>query len=252
MLRTASWVGLVALAIAACGGGDASGTTTTPLTQPETTTTTAPTTTVEPTTTSAVSDTTTSLPGEPIEIGPQVGDLLAVIGVAHNDVLNVRVAPGTDQTIVAELGPLATDIVALGNARKLPRSIWLEIETNGVTGWANASFLAYIGLTTDVTAAVVDELGELPWAPTMEDLGMVVAGTLVVDGPPSGIIMSVAPTIGDLGEVTFDVIGIRDDAVRGFRVHVFATPDENGEGFVLKSVEQTVLCGRGLSGELCV
>jgi hypothetical protein len=81
---------------------------------------------------------------------------------------------------------------------------------------------------------------------------MVVAGTLVVDGPPSGITMSVAPTVGDLGEVTFDVIGIQDDAVRGFRVHVFATPDEGGEGFVLKSVEQTLLCGRGVSGGLCV
>ena len=250
MSRAATLIVMVALVIGACGGGDVADTTTTPITpttQPETTTT-----TVRPTTTTTTAETTTSLPGEPIEIGPQPGDVLAVIGVAHNDVLNVRMAPGTDQTIIAELAPLADDIVALGNTRALPRSIWLEVEANGVTGWANASFFGYIGQTTDVTAAIVDELGELPWAPTMEDLGMVVAGSLVVDGPPSGIIMSVAPTFGDLAEVTFDVIGIQDDSIRGFRVHVFATPDEDGEGFVLKSVEQTVLCGRGLSGELCV
>ena len=83
-------------------------------------------------------------------------------------------------------------------------------------------------------------------------IGMIVAETLASDEPPSRIVMSVGPTVGDLGEVTYDVVGIGDDAVRGFRLHVFGTPDEGGEGFVLKSVEQTVLCGRGLSGELCV
>lgn len=247
MLRTVSVVVALALAIAACGGTDVAETTTTPSTQPETTTT-----TVEPTTTTTTPETTTSLPGEPIEIGPQAGDLLAVIGVAHNDVLNVRAAPGIDQPVIEELDPLAVDVLALGNTRALPGSFWIEIESNGTTGWSNASYFGYIGQTTDVTAVIVDELGELPWAPTMEDLGMVVAGTLVVDGPPSGIIMTVAPTYGGLAEVTFDAIGIQDDSIRGFRVHVFATPDEDGEGFVLKSVEQTVLCGRGLSGELCV
>lgn len=249
MLRKASVVVALALATAACGGVDVAETTTTPSTQPQTTTTP---TTIEPTTTTTAPATTTTLPGEPIEIGPQAGDLLAVIGVAHDDVLNVRAAPGTDQRVIEALDPLAVDVIALGNTRALPRSMWIEIEADGVIGWANASFFGYIGQTIDATAAIVDVLGEMPWAPTMEDLGMVVAGSLVADGPPSGIIMSVAPTFGDLAEVTFDVIGIQDDSVRGFRVHVFATPDEGGEGFVLKSVEQTVLCGRGLSGELCV
>lgn len=233
--------------VAGCGGGTVADSTTTPSTRQDSTTT-----TVEPTTTTTAPETTTTLPGEPIDIGPRAGDILAVVGVAHNDVLNVRAAPGTDQPVIAELDPLADDVFALGNARALPASIWFEIETADGSGWANGSFLGYIGQTTDVTAAIVDELGEQPWAPTMEDLGMVVSGTLVADGPPSGVIMSVAPTYGDLAEVTFDVIGIQDDAVRGFRVHVFATSDENGEGYVLKSVEQTVLCGRGLSGELCV
>ena len=248
MRRAGVIVIVFAVVAGACGGVDVAETsTTTPTTQPGTTTTAA-----EPTTTTTTPETTMSLPGEPIEIGPQAGDLLAVIGVAHNDILNVRAAPGIDQPVIEELDPLSVDVLALGNTRALSRSFWIEIEANGVTGWANASFLGYIGQTTDVTAAVVEELGELPWAPTMEDLGMVVYGSLGVDGPPSGIIVSVAPTYGDLAEATFDVIGIQDDAVRGFRVHVFATPDEDGEGFVLKSVEQTVLCGRGVSGELCV
>ena len=98
----------------------------------------------------------------------------------------------------------------------------------------------------------VELLGETPSAETMLDLGLIVAEALASDEPASRIVMSVAPTVGDLGEVTYDVVGIGDDSVLGFRLHVFATPDEGGEGFVLKSVEQTVLCGRGLSGELCV
>ena len=88
--------------------------------------------------------------------------------------------------------------------------------------------------------------------PALVRVVVIVAESLASEEPPSRIVMSVAPTVGDLGEVTYDVVGIGDDAVRGFRLHVFATPDEGGEGFVLKSVEQTVLCGRGLSGVLCV
>lgn len=243
-MRSALMVSVLSLVIAGCGGGTAVDTTTTFTIQPEPTTT-----AIEPTTTTTAPTTTTSLSGDPIDIGPQPGDELAVIGVVHNDVLNVREAPGTDQPIVAELAPLTDDVIALGNARALPESIWFEIEANGVTGWANSSFLGYIGQTTDETSTLVDVLGELPWAPTMEDLGMVVAGSLHLD-TPGGIYMTTAPTIGDLGEVTFDLVGIEDDSVRGFRVHVFGTPDEGG--FLLKSVEETVLCGRGVSDGLCV
>jgi hypothetical protein len=246
-IRTSSAAVVLALVIGGCGGGDVADPTTTPPTQPETTTT-----TVESTTTTTAPDTTTSLPGDPIDIGPSAGDVLAVIGVAHDDVLNVRIAPGTDQPVVAELDPLAANVVAVGNARALPESIWFEVDTDGATGWASSSFLGYIGQTTDATSAIVETLGELPRAETMLDLGMIVAEAVASDEPPSRIVMSVAPSVGDLGEVTFDVVGIGDDSVRGFRLHVFGTPDEGGEGFVLKSVEQTVLCGRGLSGELCV
>ena len=247
-MRRAAFIAIVVAIVAGgCGGADvADTTTTTSTTQPDTTTT-----TVEPTTTTAP-DTTTSLPGEPIIIGPQAGDVLAVVGVAHDDVLNVRAAPGIDQPVIDELAPLTFDVVALGNARALPRSIWYEVETDEGIGWANGSFFGYLGVTTDETADVVDLLGEVPAAETMLDLGMIVAEALASDEPPSRIVMSVAPTVGDLGEVTYDVVGIGDDSVLGFRLHVFGTPDESGEGFVLKSVEQTVLCGRGLSGELCV
>mgnify|MGYP001546109058 CR=1 FL=1 len=241
----------LALAVAGCGGADLADSTTSS-TPVETTATTTQTTTTQTTATTFAADTTTSLPGEPIDIGPRAGDTLAVVGVAHDDVLNVRIAPGTDQPVVQELDPLSDDVVALGKARALPASIRLEVAAVGGSGWASSSFLAYLGGTTDETAAIAETLGETPAAETMLDLGLMVAEALASDEPPSRIVLSVAPTVGDLGEVTYDVIGIGDDAVRGFRLHVFCYPDAGGEGFVLVSVEQTVLCGRGLAGELCI
>lgn len=243
-----------ALLLAACGGGDTTDGSDT--TQPPTTTTTPPSTTAPPattTTTPSPAPTTppTTLPGEPIDIGPRQGDVLAVIGVAHDDVLNVRLGPGTDQPIVTTLDPLADDVVALGNTRSLPQSIWVEVEANGMTGWVSLAFVGYLGQTTDETAAIIDRLGATPEAETMLDLGLRVSGLLASDEPPSLIVMSVAPSVGDLGEVTFDVVGLGDDALRGYRLHLFATPSESQEGFVLKSVEQTILCGRGVSDGLC-
>ena len=241
----------LAFIVAACGGGDVaesttttaaatSTTSTTPTTQPETTTTTVPATT-----------TTTELPGEPIDFGPAAGDTIAVIGVAHDDVLNLRAAPGADQEVVAEIPNLADGLTALGNTRDIGDSFWIEVEHDGTTGWVHYGFIGYLGATDDMTSTVIDQLGETPIAETMLDIGAAVAATFASDEPESDIVLTVAPTVGDLGEVTYDVIGIGDDAVRGFRVHVFGQPED--ETFGLKSVEVTALCGRGVTAEgLCL
>jgi hypothetical protein len=248
----------LALLAAGCGGGEAGPTTVVPSstvpttsTPPAPSTTTLPTTTTSTTTTTAA-PTTTTIPGDPIDFGPPAGDVLAVVGVSHEDVLNMRAAPGIDQPIVATLDPLEDDVIALGNARQLPTSIWFQIEVDGTIGWASAAFLAYRGDTTDVTSAVVADLGEVPEAETMLDLGRIVVEALASDAPESRIVVSVAPTVGDLGEVTYDVTGLGDDALFGLRLHVFGTPSDSLEGFVLEAVEQTSLCGRGVSNGLCV
>jgi hypothetical protein len=177
---------------------------------------------------------------------------VGVVGVAHDDVLNVRAGPGTDRAVVTTLDPLEDDVLVLGNARLLPNSIWTQVEFEGVTGWASIRFLAYLGDTDDITARLVNDLQETPRAETMLDLGRIVSEALASVEPPSRIVMSVAPTVGDLGEVTYDVIGLGDDSLYGVRLHVFGTPDEGGEGFVLKAVERTQLCARGVSDGLCL
>ncbi len=247
----------LSLLLVACGSGEpvASSsstiqtTSTTVRVVQTTTTSTLPVTT----TTAGVSTTESSsgLPGDPIDFGPAEGDIVAVIGVAHDDVLNLRAAPGADQDIVAGIPPLFSDLIAAGETRQLAASIWIKVDYSGLEGWVNLRFVAYLGATNDATADVVANLGETPVAETMPELGLIVAESVASDEPKSNIIMSVEPTTGDLGEVTYDVIGLGDDAVRGLRLHVFGQPGIGG--FSLASVEATPLCGRGVDDSgLCV
>lgn len=246
---------VLALTAAACGTSDQSTSTsepssvtttaspTTSVTVPDTTTvvpeastTTGPATTVPGTT-------ITTLAGEPVDGFAGEGDVLMVVGVSHDDVLNVRAGPGIAYEIVATIDPEGT-ATATGEARDIGRSIWYRIGVGGTTGWVNASFLAFGGATDDVTAAVVENLGEYPTAATLEELGRIVAGTHATTDPESSVVLSVAPSVGDLGEVAYDVIGLGDDSIYGYRLRVFADPV--GDGFALHTVERTDLCGRGV------
>ncbi len=218
---------------------------------PAPTTTAPPTTTVpETTTTTAPAPTTTTLPGEPFDFGPAAGDVLAVVGVAFDDVLNVRDVPAG--SIVTTLDPMADDVVATGRGRLLPSSAWWEVTAGGITGWASASFLGYLGDVRDTTSRIVDLSGGIPEAETMLELGRLVAELEASEDPPSRIVVSAQPAGGDLGEVIYDVVGLGDDALLGLRLHVFGTPSESGDGFSLKSVEETAICGRGVTTDgLC-
>jgi hypothetical protein len=240
---------LAGLLMVACAGDDAESTSTT---TPAPTTTGAPTTTVpiattttKPATTTAPSTGTTTtsgeLPGEPIDFGPTSGDTLAVIGVAHDDVLNLRAAPGADQPILGEIPATYDLLTASGETRQLPGSFWVGVAFEETPGWVNLRYVAYRGATTDETQTVI---GQVPGAETMLDLGFLGAETFASEEPPSDIVLVVAPTVGDLGEVTYDVIGLGDDAVRGLRVRVFGQPIV--EAFTLDTVEVTALCGRGV------
>ncbi len=192
-----------------------------------------------------------ALPGVPSDFGPPAGGTVAVVGVAFDDELQVRAGPGASSPTVATLGPTAT-ARATGNNRMLSnQSLWFEVETAGVTGWGGAAFLLGLGSTDDITARVISMLGSRPSALNMTALGRIVAKSQASRDVPSRIIMVVAPTVGALGEVTYDVLGLADDSIGGLRLHVFGQPTAGG--FRLKSVEATSLCRRGFGppGELC-
>ncbi len=202
-------------------------------------------------TTTSTAPTSTTWRGQEVDLFARTGDVLGVVGVEHDDRLNIRSGPGTEHAIVALAAP-GDSVVATGRAWRIPGAFWYEVESGAATGWANIGFLAYLGGVDDATSEIVAEFGEIPQADTMLELGLIAAQPFLTDEPPTRVVLSEAPTVGDLGEVTYDLLGFGDDSVAGLRLHVFGAPIEGGEGFSLGSVERTVLCGRGLSGENCV
>jgi hypothetical protein len=249
----------VVLCCAGCSPDEDAASTTTPA---PTSTSTVTSTSVDPTsstttttaltTTAAAAAPTTTVPGEPIP-GPPPGSSWGVVGVAHDDVLNVRGGPGPGRSIVATLAPLTDRITATGNGYQFDHSLWWEIESGVTNGWVNAAFLAAPGAVDDASAEIIARLGGIPEAPSLEAFGGLVAGVRSGDEPVARVVVVVAPTVGDLGEITLDVVGIGDDAIYGERLHLFAFPPQNGVGFVLKNVERTVLCLRAATDEgLCV
>lgn len=245
--------------IGACGEDAATTTTTVSDTTSSTTvdtsapstSTPAPTNAPPSTVDTSTSTTTTTLPGEEVEFGPAAGDELMVIGVSFDDHLNLREAPGTAYDVIARIPSAYLDLVARGHTRDIGRSFWVEVDFDGVLGWVHMGFIAFEGVTDDLTAFVVEQMGERPSAGSMTELGQRVAEQFVSEDVDSDVVKVIDETVGDLGEVTFDVVGLADDAVRGLRLHVFGEPFEGG--FALRTLEVTYLCGRGVTDDgICV
>ncbi|WP_420625546.1 hypothetical protein [Candidatus Poriferisodalis sp.] len=178
-------------------------------------------------------------------------NVLAVVGIGHDSTLNVRETPGGQ--IVGKLGSDAAAIVPTGTTRELTGAIWYEVHAAGVVGWVSGAYVTPLGVTVDATTEIVAVLGETPSADNMTALGRTVAGAMASEEPESRVRISGAPTVGDVGEITMDVVGQPDDSVRGFRLKVFATPNSDGT-FTLRNVEGTVMCyiDRGVGAQgLC-
>lgn len=261
---------LLVLALIAAACGDTAESTTTAVEPTATTATpattaplpTAPPTTPPPTTAPATTTTTPSSTtpadwvGEPYDFWvpvPAEGPILGVIGVRHDDALNLRSGPGITFDVIATLDPTLTGIRGTGSGWQLPSgTAWWEIEAGGVVGWANQRYLSRLADVVDLTSQVVATLGEIPVAETMLDLGTVVASAVASTDVESSIVVVVAPTVGDLGEITIDVLGLADDSQGGWRLHIFGQPTDPAAGFSLMSVEATILCQRGVGDGLCV
>lgn len=266
MRRSPAALLAAALVLASCGGGDgdADGATTTDTTTTsevtttvdgDTTTTDVPTTSTEPGDTTSTTTTDGNgppgLPGEEVDIFPYEGAELAVVAVAADDTLNVREGPGVGFEIVRDLPPLADGLVATGANRRIDDgALWAEVDVDGVTGWVNSTFVAHPGQVIDVTG----ELEPPPRAATMLELGRAVADRRSGGGeePAPTVTVVSGPTVGDLGEIVIDVTGRMDDSVAGERLHVFAQPGTDGGEFVVRTVEATLLCLRGVSDGLCL
>ena len=229
---------------------------------------------------------TDSLPGEPDEWGPAESTLLSVVGVPqlplhdvpsgqiiatldisnpYESLLKVREAPSGE--VIASIDSPTGGIVATGRTRRLPdtewpEAVWNEVRVAGLTGWAHAAHLAPTGLTDDVTARIIDILGQQPEGDTLVDLALIVGGALATEQPRSLVHTVTRPIVHEgLGEVTVDVLNIGDDSLLGFRLHIVAVPEaedwmsEDPGPFTLRTVGRTIICHshRGVTADgLCV
>lgn len=114
----------------------------------------APTSTNTPEPTETPLPTSTSLP--PTETPPptatptthpatqdqQEPAIYAVVGVASDDVLNVRSEPGVENDVVGELPYNAIGVELLGEEVLIDESPWGEIQYEDISGWVNLRFLA--------------------------------------------------------------------------------------------------------------
>jgi len=259
-MRVIPVMALLAIVAAGCTSSDGTETTTqpTPTSASGTVSTTTPSPAGSTTTTSLAPGstqpptTTTTLPGTPYTgPGPQAGDLVAVVGVAHDDVLMVRDGPGTDYDATDSLGPTATDIPVTGEARLLTNSIWYEIIAMGESGWVNGSYIGLFGATDDATAEVLAMLGDPLADDDLGALGATIANAFLGE-EGGGWIALVEPSEGGsaaaVPSITYDVVGLADDAVKGYRLVIHATRDAVDQPFVLHSVERTHICWRGVDG----
>ena len=228
---------LTLLAVA-CGNDDPG---TTPATAPESTSTTQ-------------SSDGAPLPGERQDIYPYEGAKLAVVGVAADDTLKVRSGPGTEFAVLFELRPTAMNATATGHNRSVrDAGWWSEIVVDGRTGWANTAFLLQPGEVNDITAALFPTPADRPEAERLVELGRTVVRHRAGNDPEADSVVIDGPTVGDVGEITIDIVGLSDDSVGAERLKIFAEPGPGGDRFTVRSVEATTFCRRGVTPErLCV
>ncbi len=244
---------ITGLLAGACAIDPSAGPTAAPASTPPATAAPSPSGTTDATATPSPTGGPTDLPGTAFEIAPRPGAILAVVGIAHDATLALRAIPGADQPALRQLAPHEDGLRASGRARLLADTIWYEVNARGTVGWVESAFLGSLGATADDTAAIVTRLGGTPVATSVAALGQLIAESVATTEPPSRIVMTAAPSAGDLAEVTVDVLGVGDDSALGGRLHIFAAPVPGG--VTLKSVETTIVCHphRGADAEgICV
>lgn len=155
---------------------------------------------------------------------------------------------------MTELDPLSRSVVATGHNRSVDDwGIWARVQAEGVTGWANVTFLGYLGRTADAD----EDFSEVGPADSVEDLALAV-GTRAAELNGAAEIDNARIAISDISgpvdspDVTVDVTGVPDDAQKGERLLMRAGTNASG-AIQVEFVERTIICTRGVSEDgLCL
>ena len=206
---------LVLILIASCYGAS---TTTTTSTTPTSTTPTS---------------TTATLPGNEVPSIFEAGDVLGVIGVESEPSPRLLSFPGQSGEPVFEVSPLEDDLEALGRAWEIDGVAWEWLLVQGHEGYLPGSWLGFIGEPEDVTSQFAALTSD-----SVARLGEEIASE--IEATKTVLVAQVSPL-----EVVYDVVGLGDDSIAGYRIRV--TAREVTGGFAPESVERSALCTRGLT-----
>lgn len=187
---------------------------------------------------------------------------MAVVGVAHNDVLNFRVGPDPAAASVATVAPLLSSpaIVSKGSGVLVGSgSAWWNVTVDGVDAWANFSYLgALTGTKTSVMQQIVTDMPAIT-APDVQALAQNVAN---VRGSSQPVVFSGEPVAADAqgGEAVIDVMGVPDASLKGERIWIsyqFVWDNSDPANPVLAEVAldealMMPICAKGVSSSICI
>ncbi len=164
-----------------------------------------------------------TVPGEPLDYGPEIGRPLTVVGVQYDDSLNFRIAPSPNATVVDTIPALAPeiDIYSLGEAWAAPSGVWWKVNVMGQEAWANQKYLAIRGGSAPIFDEVAAELQILMFE-DLEDVALEVAATRASVEPESRVVLAQAPYMWDLTSATIvvDVLDLGDIDLKGERLYI--------------------------------
>jgi hypothetical protein len=125
--------------------------------------------TTAPTATPKAMPTATPAPTPTLAPSGASPEVFAVVGVAGDDVLNVRAGPGIANSIVGTIPPYGMGVSVTGDGQPVGQSVWAPIVYGDVAGWVNTQYLArQVGQADAAVAAraseIVQALRDRDWA----------------------------------------------------------------------------------------
>jgi hypothetical protein len=157
-----------------------------------------------------------------------------VIGVESEPSPGLLSFPGQSGEPVFEVSPLEDDLEALGRAWEIDGVAWEWLLVQGHEGYLPRSWLGFIGEPEDVTSQFAALTSD-----SVARLGEEIASE--IEATKTVLVAQASPL-----EVVYDVVGLGDDSIAGYRIRVSAREEDTG-GFAPESVERSPLCTRGLT-----
>lgn len=160
--------------------------------------------------------------------------VFSVVGVAHDDKLNVRRTPSARAKVIGRLAPLARRVEVTGKTR----GSWRQVRIGDRVGWVHGRYLAPIGRPVGMT----ERAREVGIAPTRVSLARKVVASQApgTEGRLFGPVL-----VSQRGNrMVVDLLGYQDDALVGERFRLVIRPGE--AGFMIRSAAALPICARGV------